>query len=53
MADTIGYSQVCGMLNGAVDHKDAVAAIREFLLDAPMASNLKGLTNYVEKEGRF
>ena len=41
------------VLNGAADEKEAIAAIREFLLDAPTASNLKGLTNYVEKEGRF
>jgi hypothetical protein len=42
------------VLNGTADDKDAIAAIREFLLDAPTATmNLRGLTNYVEKDGRF
>jgi hypothetical protein len=42
------------MLNEAPDLATAVTMIRKFVLDSrKAASDLKGLTNYVEKEGHF
>lgn len=42
------------MLNEAMDGKAALDTMREFLLDArTTSSSLKGLTDYVVKEGSF
>jgi hypothetical protein len=42
------------VLKDSASSAAAIAAIREFLLDARMASSdLTGLTDYVQREGRF
>ncbi len=42
------------VLNAAEDPTAALTAIREFVLDTHTAAyDLRGLTKYVEKEGRF
>lgn len=42
------------LLNEAPSTAEAIAAIREFVLDSrATACDLKGLTDYVKREGRF
>ena len=47
-------SILLNVLKEATDPTKATTAIREFLLDArTLSCDLKGFTDYVEKEGRF
>jgi hypothetical protein len=41
------------LLREAQSTAAAIAMVREFLLDSTSSSNLQGLTDYVEREGRF
>ena len=41
------------ILNDAASAEAAASAIREFVLDLRSSSDLKGLTDYVQREGRF
>ena len=41
------------LLKDAESAEAAMSLVREFLLDSTSSSNLRALTDYVEREGRF